>query len=76
MNSIDLRERIKNLSIWKRRDERAPHKPLLILLALGQMQSKNTRLLPYEEVKNNLKNLLIEFGPTRGSYHPEHPLYV
>jgi putative restriction endonuclease len=51
----------------------APHKPLLILLALGQLQTKQTRFLPYEEVRNSLKNLLIEFGPKRQSYHPEQP---
>jgi predicted restriction endonuclease len=29
LDSTELKERIKNLSIWKRGEERAPHKPLL-----------------------------------------------
>nr|WP_019153513.1 HNH endonuclease [Robertmurraya massiliosenegalensis] len=29
--------------------------------------------LPYEQIKDDLKNLLIEFGPQRQRYHPEHP---
>lgn len=36
MNADDLKARISNLNIWKKNGERAPHKPLLILYALGQ----------------------------------------
>ncbi|EFM10712.1 conserved hypothetical protein [Paenibacillus curdlanolyticus YK9] len=50
----------------------APHKPLLILLALVQLQQQHT-ILPYEEVRDKLKKLLMEFGPPRKSYHPEEP---
>jgi putative restriction endonuclease len=46
---------------------------LLILYALGQLQSKQQIHLPYSEVKIPLKELLMEFGPSRSSYHPEHP---
>ena len=73
LDSSELKERISSLSIWKRGGERAPHKPLLILLALGQLQSRNKRFLPYEEVRESLKELLVEFGPSRKSYHPEQP---
>lgn len=71
MNPTELKERINNLSIWKKGDQRAPHKPLLILYALGQLRNK--RFLPYAEVKDTLKGLLKEFGPSRQSYHPEEP---
>ncbi|AHF06016.1 restriction endonuclease [Desulfitobacterium metallireducens DSM 15288] len=73
MNSSELKDRINSLSIWKRGEERAPHKPLLILLALGQLQSRNKQSLYYEEVRELLKELLVEFGPSRKSYHPEQP---
>lgn len=73
MDSLELKERISNLSIWKRGDERAPHKPLLILYALGQLQNKNKRYLPYEEVREALIELLMEFGPSRKSYRPADP---
>jgi|GEM_PF-5366572 len=43
MNRFELKERINNLSIWKKGDQRAPHKPLLILFSLGQ-------LLAYQEI--------------------------
>lgn len=73
MNSSELKERINSLSIWKRGEERAPHKPLLILLALSQLQAKGSRLVSYEETRDTLRNLLIEFGPKRRTYHPEQP---
>jgi len=70
---MQLKEKIKNLTIWRKGDQRAPHKPLLILYALGQLQSKGARHLLYEEVREPLTNLLKEFGPRRRSYHPEEP---
>ncbi|MCM3630231.1 HNH endonuclease [Paenibacillus glycanilyticus] len=72
MEVNELKQRIANLSIWKKNGQRAPHKPLLILLSLAQLQQQNTAL-PYEMVREKLKKLLIEFGPARKSYHPEEP---
>ena len=40
MNREELLEKIKHLKIWKKEDQRAPHKPLLILYALGQLQTQ------------------------------------
>jgi putative restriction endonuclease len=63
------------INVWKRADERAPHKPLLLLMALGRVQRGESRLLPYRDVDPKLRSLLIEFGPTRKSYHPEYPFW-
>lgn len=46
---------------------------MLILYALGQLQNHKPRLLSYSQVRNQLKELLIEFGPHRKSYYPEQP---
>jgi putative restriction endonuclease len=73
MNSFELKERINNLSIWKKGDQRAPHKPLLILFALGQLQANKPRFISYEVTREKLMELLREFGPLRKSYHPEEP---
>jgi len=72
MTSDELKTKIASLSVWKKSGQRAPHKPLLILYALAQLQHRNFTL-PYEQVRVKLKNLLIEFGPHRKSYHPEEP---
>ncbi|MGM7700523.1 phosphorothioated DNA-binding restriction endonuclease [Pseudalkalibacillus sp. Hm43] len=73
MNEKTLKDKIGNLSIWTKGDQRAPHKPLLLLYALAKYQRDKIRDLPYIEVKDKLKKLLSEFGPHRHSYHPEHP---
>lgn len=69
MNLNELKYTISNLTIWKKRNQRAPHKPLLY--AFGQLQKGNPRLLPYEQAGQDLKQLLVDFGPIRKSYHPE-----
>ena len=61
------------IRIWRRGDERAPHKPLLILLAIGKLLSDGTRLVLYSEIDEGLGRLLQEFGPsqsTRGTAYP------
>jgi putative restriction endonuclease len=68
-------ERFRHLNVWKRGDVRAPHKPLLVLLALGRVQGGADRLLPYDEIDQPLTRLLEEFGPPRKSPHPELPFY-
>jgi len=65
----------KDLNVWRRGEERAPHKPLLVLLALGRLQAASERLLPFDEIEAPLTALLEEFGPPRRSYHPELPFY-
>ncbi|MDN4525952.1 phosphorothioated DNA-binding restriction endonuclease [Fictibacillus fluitans] len=73
MNAHELKNRVKNLTIWKNGDQRAPHKPLLMLYALSQLKHSRTRFIPYVEVREKVGLLLKEFGPARKSYHPEHP---
>jgi putative restriction endonuclease len=73
MKIENLKNSIENLTVWKKGNQRAPHKPLLILYALGQLHTESSRLIPYEQIREHLKTLLIEFGPIRNSYHPEEP---
>nr|WP_096439045.1 hypothetical protein [Alteribacter populi] len=71
MNEAELKQRLQQLNVWKKRDQRAPHKPLLILYTLAKYQVKKEKLVPYGEVKPRLTDLLMNFGPKRRSYHPE-----
>jgi putative restriction endonuclease len=61
--------------VWRRGDERAPHKPLLVLYALGQLQAGASRLIRFDRLEAPLSRLLEDFGPPRKSIHPELPFY-
>lgn len=63
----------RNLHVWKRRGQRAPHKPLLLLLALGRVINNEERLVSYVDIERRLKELLRRFGPPRKAFHPEFP---
>lgn len=64
MTEEELIKRIKNIRINKNGDKRAPHKPLLLLYALANLQRNSTRLMLYRDVKGDLRDLLLEFGPS------------
>lgn len=75
LHSRQILEKIHQLNVWKRGEERAPHKPLLILLALGRIMRGEERLAPFPDIEQKLTRLLEEFGPPRQSYHPEYPFW-
>lgn len=74
MTTDPLLDRIDQLNVWQRRGERAPHKPLLLLLALGRLV-RGDNDLPFAQCEDQLTELLREFGPTRRSHHPEYPFW-
>ncbi len=74
MTSEVILRRFESLKVWKRSGECAPHKPLLVLYALGRWQRGLTDV-SFREAEKDLKELLREFGPTRKSDHPEEPFW-
>lgn len=68
---MDWAERVANLRQWSRRGERAPHKPLLLLYALGRFQRYGDQPILYSDAEGELARLLREFGPPR----PTTPAY-
>lgn len=75
MNHHELLTRITALNVWKKGDQRAPHKPLLLLLALGRIHAELPRLIPFDQIDAKLTQLLQDFGPSRASYYPELPFW-
>ncbi len=68
-------QRFRDLNVWRRGDERAPHKPLLVLYALAKLQADAPRLIAFDELEEPLSRLLEDFGPPRKSIHPELPFF-
>ncbi len=73
MNKDDFLNRLSRLNAWQSGGRRAPHKPLLMLCALGMVQQGKKRLVSYSEAEKHLASLLRRFGPPAKSFHPEFP---
>ena len=76
MNRKQILQKFETLEQWKSGDERAPHKPLLVLYAIGKLLRGDERLISYtDDIEENLENLLREFGPRRDRYNPHFPFW-
>jgi putative restriction endonuclease len=62
------------LNQWRRGGERAPHKPLLLLYALGRLQRTGSSATPFADAESDLRRLLEEFGPPRRT-SPGYPFH-
>jgi putative restriction endonuclease len=71
----DIRERVDAINVWKRHEERAVHKPLLLLLALARIVEGKDRLVLFKEIAEPLARLIEQFGPARRSVHAEYPFW-
>lgn len=67
-------QRFERIRSWSRGDARAPHKPLLVLLALAGLQADTTRLA-YRDVASKLKSLIEDFGPQGAPARPQYPFW-
>jgi putative restriction endonuclease len=74
MTTNAILSQFDDLAVWKQGDQRAPHKPLLILYALGRWQRGLTEV-SFREAEPELTGLLREFGPLRKSDRPEQPFW-
>ncbi len=76
MNREQILQRFENLQPWTSGGERAPHKPLLALYAIGKLLRGEDRLISYtDDIEETLENLLREFGPRRDRYNPHFPFW-
>ena len=69
-------QKFEDLRQWGSGGERAPHKPLLVLYAIGKLLRGEDRFISYiDDIEENLKNLLKEFGPRRDNHNPQFPFW-
>lgn len=62
MTTVGVFEQLTSLRQFQGDGRRAPHKPLLVLLALGQLQASGSSILSWSVVEDRLGALLDEFG--------------
>lgn len=75
MTPEDLLSRFRKLQTWAANGQRAPHKPLLVLWAIGRCLRSEERLVSYREADRELTKLLNKFGPHRQTVHTEAPFW-
>ncbi|HGY1228359.1 TPA: phosphorothioated DNA-binding restriction endonuclease [Citrobacter farmeri] len=75
-SSQSLQQAIADMNTWRKGEQRAPHKPLLLLYVLAGYQQGHGRLFDYaSEIRDNLYSLLERFGPQRTQYRPDMPFW-
>lgn len=75
LSDAEVLERFSKLRQFQFRGHRAPHKPLLILLALGRLLRGEERLVEFANVESDLKTLIEEFGPSAQRGSPQYPFW-
>ena len=74
-NAIEVLDAFENIRRAQRAGVYAPHKPLLILLALARVQHGEPRLVPFTTVDEPLKQLLAQFGPNGAAKSRHYPFW-
>lgn len=75
-SSKTLEQAIADITIWRKGEQRAPHKPLLLLYVLANYQQGHARLFDYRtEVHEQLLSLLERFGPQRKAHYSNMPFW-
>ncbi|ECC7151989.1 HNH endonuclease, partial [Salmonella enterica] len=71
-----LKQAISNITIWRKGEQRAPHKPLLLLYVLSHYRQSHDRLFDYgSEIHEQLLDLLERYGPQRREQRPDMPFW-
>lgn len=71
-----LKQAISNITIWRKGEQRAPHKPLLLLHVLSRYRQGHERLFNYSsEIYEPLLDLLERYGPQRRDQRPDMPFW-
>ena len=75
MDRESIIQKFQDLNLWKSGEKRAPHKPLLVIYAIGKLLQGESRLIPYSEIDEKLGNLLKEFGPRQTNSGTQYPFW-
>lgn len=68
-------DRFARIKVWRRGNEQAPHKPMLVLYALGRWHQDGCTRVTFRDAERDLTTLLREFVVDRSNFHPEYPFW-
>ena len=75
LSESELLERFDRIRVWQRGGQRAVHKPLLVLLALGRLWRGESPAAQFTEIESDLQKLLEQFGPSSASASRHYPFW-
>lgn len=74
-SASDFLERLDKILVYRKGEQRAPHKPLYLLFCLASLQQGLPRLQRFDAISNALSVALRRFGPRTRTLHPEYPFW-
>jgi putative restriction endonuclease len=72
---LDFLNRLDRILVYRRGEQRAPHKPLYLLFCIASLQHGLPRLQSFEIVSHALTEALRRFGLRTKTLHPEYPFW-
>lgn len=75
LHSQDVLKAFERIRVFQRGEQRAVHKPLLILLALARIAQDAPRMVTFEDIEGPFKSLLAEFGPSSAPNSRHYPFW-
>ncbi len=75
LSSQDVLKAFARIRVFQRGEQRAVHKPLLILLALARTAQDAPRMVAFADIDAQLKALLGEFGPSSAAGSRHYPFW-
>lgn len=71
----EVLRRLTSFRQYRRDGARVPHKPLLVLLALGRLDDTGSSAVPWSTAETQLADLIAEFGPPSRTERPQSAAY-
>lgn len=75
MQDEELLRLFRQVQRFARGGKRAPHKPLLLLVALARLQRGDDRWISFREIEDLLRDLIRTYGPDGTRARSEYPFW-
>jgi len=75
LSEAELLKAFADIRVWQQGGQRAPHKPLLVLLMLGRLWRQEPAVAPFAQVEPELRKLLEQFGPSSARASVHYPFW-
>ena len=75
MTRDEILKAFDGMRVWQRGDQRAVHKPLLVLYALSKVGAGGSAMIDWNVLEPEMKELLEEFGPHGSASSRHYPFW-